>query len=56
VNFLGDGDSMAFEQVKESRPYKDKEITKLECIGHVFFFITVQIYSFLRFSETWIFL
>lgn len=35
VNFLGDGDSKAFDEVKKYKPYGDKEIKKLECVGHV---------------------
>jgi hypothetical protein len=35
TKFLGDGDSSAFGQVMASKPYKDVEISKLECIGHI---------------------
>lgn len=35
VEYLGDGDSKAFKKVAEAKPYGDKTITKLECIGHV---------------------
>ena len=35
VKFLGDGDSKAFFAVSERKPYGEKEVEKLECIGHV---------------------
>ena len=35
INFLGDGDSKAFIDVKNSVPYEGKEINKLECVGHI---------------------
>lgn len=36
VNFLGDGDSKAFDSVKEAKVYGDDvDFRKLECIGHV---------------------
>ncbi|XP_054287670.1 zinc finger protein 425-like [Macrosteles quadrilineatus] len=36
VNFLGDGDSKAFDTVKEDKVYGDDvDFNKLECIGHV---------------------
>ena len=35
--FLGDGDTSSFKDVKNSNPYQDFDITpiKLECVGHV---------------------
>ncbi|GFU54021.1 uncharacterized protein TNCV_246511 [Trichonephila clavipes] len=33
--YLGDGDSKAYKAVLESKPYKDVNIEKLECVGHV---------------------
>lgn len=35
VNYLGDGDSRAFDSVIEAKPYGDCEIKKIECVGHV---------------------
>lgn len=35
TKFLGDGDSKAYNSVVAARPYGDKIITKLECVGHV---------------------
>ncbi|XP_054279210.1 uncharacterized protein LOC128997596 [Macrosteles quadrilineatus] len=35
VNMLGDGDSKAYSCVKESKPYDDVDVSKLECVGHV---------------------
>lgn len=35
VKYLGDGDSKAFEHVTSKKPYGDRIIEKLECIGHV---------------------
>lgn len=36
VKYLGDGDSKAFKEVLESKPYGNSvNISKLECIGHV---------------------
>lgn len=36
TEYLGDGDSKAFNQVAQSQPYgPDCEIKKLECVGHV---------------------
>lgn len=33
--YIGDGDSKAFEKVNAAKPYKDKPIEKLKCIGRV---------------------
>ena len=33
--YIGDGDSKAYEDVAEAKPYKDLEVVKGECIGHV---------------------
>ena len=33
--YLGDGDSSSFKKVVESNPYGQKEVLKLECVGHV---------------------
>ncbi|GFV61990.1 uncharacterized protein TNCV_4107931 [Trichonephila clavipes] len=35
TQYLGDGDSKAYKEVLESKPYKDVNIEKLECVGHV---------------------
>lgn len=36
LEYLGDGDTNAFQAVKDSKPYgEDNEITKIECVGHV---------------------
>eukprot|EP00112_Aurelia_sp_Birch-Aquarium-sp1_P015936 Seg357.6 transcript_id=Seg357.6/GoldUCD/mRNA.D3Y31 product="hypothetical protein" protein_id=Seg357.6/GoldUCD/D3Y31 len=35
TEFLGDGDSKAQTQLKNERVYGDREITKLECVGHI---------------------
>lgn len=36
VEYLGDGDSKAFQHVIQSKPYGDEvEIKKLECVGHI---------------------
>jgi hypothetical protein len=35
MNYLGDGDSAAFQTVANSLPYGDDHIQKLECVGHV---------------------
>ena len=35
INFLGDGDSKAFTNVKNSNPYERNEINKLECVVHI---------------------
>lgn len=36
TNYLGDGDSKAFETVKNLKPYGDEVvISKLECVGHI---------------------
>ena len=35
TKFLGDGDSSSFKTVRDSKPYGDLEIEKLECVGHV---------------------
>ncbi|GFW61960.1 uncharacterized protein TNCV_4669851 [Trichonephila clavipes] len=35
TQYLGDGDSKAYKAVLESKPYKDVNIEKLECVGHV---------------------
>ena len=35
TEYLGDGDSSSFLQVKSSQPYGDKLITKSKCIGHI---------------------
>ena len=35
TKYLGDGDSSSFKKVVECRPYGDKKIEKLECVGHV---------------------
>ncbi|GFW76805.1 uncharacterized protein TNCV_59031 [Trichonephila clavipes] len=35
TQYLGDGDSKAYKAVLESKPYKDVNIEKLECVRHV---------------------
>lgn len=36
INYLGDGDSKAFKEIEELRPYGNNvNISKLECVGHV---------------------
>ncbi|GFW74484.1 uncharacterized protein TNCV_2413831 [Trichonephila clavipes] len=35
TQYLGDGDSKAYKAVLESKLYKDVNIEKLECVGHV---------------------
>ncbi|GFX92987.1 uncharacterized protein TNCV_139311 [Trichonephila clavipes] len=35
TQYLGDGDSKPYKAVLESKPYKDVNIEKLECVGHV---------------------
>ncbi|CAB4023629.1 Hypothetical predicted protein [Paramuricea clavata] len=35
IEFLGDGDSKAFNRVTEKEVYKGVKISKLECVGHV---------------------
>jgi hypothetical protein len=35
VEFLGDGDSKAYNEITESLVYGEKPVTKLECVGHV---------------------
>ena len=35
ANYIGDGDSSAYKNVCESRPYGDIPIGKLECVGHI---------------------
>ncbi|GFT50909.1 uncharacterized protein TNCV_1195111, partial [Trichonephila clavipes] len=35
TQYLGDGNSKAYKAVLESKPYKDVNIEKLECVGHV---------------------
>ncbi|GFT91110.1 uncharacterized protein TNCV_2009091 [Trichonephila clavipes] len=35
TQYLGDGDSKAYKAGLESKPYKDVNIEKLECVGHV---------------------
>lgn len=35
VNYVGDGDSKTFKAILECHPYKDVQVTKKECIGHV---------------------
>ena len=35
VDYFGDGDSSSFKTVKDSQPYGDVEVKKLECVGHV---------------------
>ena len=35
TEFLGDGDSKAHSQLKSERVYGDKEMKKLECVGHI---------------------
>ena len=35
TEFLGDGDSKAFNLVTEKDVYEDVKVTKLECVGHV---------------------
>ena len=32
---IGDGDSAAYVTVRDSRPYGENEIEKLDCCGHV---------------------
>ena len=33
---LSDGDNKTMQELNESRPYGDKEITKLECANHIY--------------------
>lgn len=35
TGYIGDGDTKAHQSVVDAKPYGDKEIVKLECIGHV---------------------
>lgn len=35
LEYLGDGDSKAYDAVCESNPYGDTNIEKIECIGHI---------------------
>ena len=35
VEFLGDGDSKAYNEITEALVYGEKPVTKLECVGHV---------------------
>ena len=35
AEFLGDGDSKAHKRIVEEAVYGEKEVTKLECVGHV---------------------
>ena len=35
INYFGDGDSKAFSDIQKQNPYDGKEITKLECVGHI---------------------
>ncbi|KAI8764666.1 hypothetical protein BgiBS90_030051 [Biomphalaria glabrata] len=35
TQYLGDGDSSSYKKVVDSKPYGEKPIEKLECIGHV---------------------
>ena len=35
TRFIGDGDTNAFKSVRDSKPYKDVDIDKIECVGHV---------------------
>lgn len=35
VKFLGDGDSKSFGAVAADKPYGQKQVEKLECVGHV---------------------
>ena len=33
INYIGDGDSSAYKEVSESKPYGDQPVSKLECVG-----------------------
>lgn len=35
TRYIGDGDTNSFKSVLDSKPYMDKEIEKIECVGHV---------------------
>lgn len=35
IEYLGDGDSKAYKCVVECQPYGEKEVRKIECVGHV---------------------
>ena len=35
TGYIGDGDSKSFSSIKASKPYGNKDIVKLECVGHV---------------------
>ncbi len=35
TEYIGDGDSSSFLEVKNPQPYEDLDIKKLECKGHV---------------------
>ncbi|KAI8731216.1 Short-chain collagen C4 [Biomphalaria glabrata] len=35
TQYLGDGDSSSYKKVVDSKPYGEKPIEKLECVGHV---------------------
>ncbi|XP_035228868.1 uncharacterized protein LOC118200978 [Stegodyphus dumicola] len=35
INYIGDGDSRTFPAIRDSKPYDDETVSKLECVGHV---------------------
>ena len=35
INYIGDGDSSAYKNVSESKPYGDQPVGKLDCVGHI---------------------
>ena len=35
VSYIGDGDTLSYNEVSNSKPYGDFEIIKKECVGHV---------------------
>ena len=35
TRFIGDGDTNTFKKVSESKPYGEKMVEKIECVGHV---------------------
>ena len=35
ARYIGDGDTNSFKTVLDSKPYQDKDVVKVECVGHV---------------------
>ena len=52
TQYLGDGDSKAYEMVAKSKPYQDEyKVVKVECINHVAKRLTSRLK---RMSNQWV--